>query len=66
MTFFAMMFNAASLANLEMKKAVRKAAGFGGAGFRKNKMTVGVGKALLLAFAMQHKAKSDISRLLRM
>lgn len=66
MSYFAMMFNAALLANTEMKKAVQKAAGYGGAGYRKNKMTVATGRALLLAFAMQHKAKADISRLLRM
>lgn len=66
MRFFAGMFIAAALATFEMKQAVAKAAGGSGAGFRKNKRTVATGRALLLAYAAQHRAKQDISRLMRM
>jgi hypothetical protein len=61
MRFFAGMFFAASHFTREMKEAVRKASGEGGAGFRKNRMTVGVARGLLLAHALAYKAKGDIA-----
>lgn len=66
MRFFAAMFNAAALASAELKTAVARAAGCSGAGFRKNRMTVATGRALLLAYAAQHRAKMDVLRLSRM
>ena len=55
------MFFAASHFSREMREAVRKASGAGGAGYRKNRMTVGTARGLLMAHALAYKAKADIA-----
>lgn len=59
MRFFAMMFNTAAIATAEIKSAIARATG--GAGYRKNKITIATARALLIAYAMQARARQDIA-----
>lgn len=67
MNFVTGMFLVSAHAYRELRRETQKALGRpSGAGFKKNALTVKAARALLIAYAMQHRARQDIALYARM